>query len=369
MPTLQLQAKGLFLPLRTTFKQASSVRNHGESIWCRATMNGLEGFGEGCPRIYVTGENVEGGLAWLTGVLPKVEAECQDLASLKNWMDVRRIELDEHPAAWCAVETALLDLFASKENLQVERLLGLSSPSGTYQYTAVLGDGSMEKFTALTMKYLATGFTDFKVKVGGELEHDQNRIAQLRKLAQAQGLENVRIRLDANNFWADKTEEAIGHLSQLNGPFLGIEEPAAPKDYSAIGQISRALDLPIILDESLCSLSDLKILDKTKGKFIANLKVSRLGGVLRSLEMVTELQKRNWPTIVGAHVGETSILTRAGMCVAQAAGESLLAHEGGFGEILLEKDMTQPSLSFGVGGKITIPEDWPFGWGLKNVAK
>lgn len=161
---------------------------------------------------------------------------------------------------------------------------------------------------------------------------------------------------------------AIEHLSKLEGPFLGIEEPVGPKEYEALGKLSQALGVPVILDESLRSLEDFKLLDEMKGEYIANLKVSRLGGVLRSLEMMDELKKRKKEIIVGAHVGETSILTRAGMCVAQYAGENLLAQEGGFGEILLEKDVVRPSLSFGARGRIEL-EEIGNGWGLEVEQK
>ena len=54
--------------------------------------------------------------------------------------------------------------------------------------------------------------------------------------------------------------------------------------------------------------------------------------------------------IVGAQVGETSLLTRAGLTVAHAAAENLEAMEGGFGTHLLQRDLTTPCLMFGDGG-------------------
>jgi len=44
--------------------------------------------------------------------------------------------------------------------------------------------------------------------------------------------------------------------------------------------------------------------------------------------MIEELKKLGWPVIIGCHVGETSLLTRAALVVSGAAGESLIAHEG-----------------------------------------
>ena len=66
----------------------------------------------------------------------------------------------------------------------------------------------------------------------------------------------------------------------------------------------------------------------------------------------------NWPErgspddgigiIVGAQVGETSILTRASLAVMnEHAAITLIAAEGAFGTLLLEHDLTEPCLMFG----------------------
>ena len=378
--TLQLKVQPLHIPLRTTFKQASSTRNLGESIWCEAHRGNLTGYGEGCPRIYVTNETVETGLLWLTEKLSELVNERGSLAALKIWMADNRTSIDQHPAAFCAIETALLDLFAREKGLNVEALLGLTPPQNVYQYTAVLGDSSEEKFQALVQRYLSMGFTDFKVKVNGQLAEDQQKLKNIQLLCQKNKVTNYRIRLDANNLWAGQTNIAINYLAQLEGSFLGIEEPIEPKNYPALSQISKALNIPIILDESLCNLTDLAKLNKVSGQFIANLKVSRIGGVLRTLELIAALKKANKNIIIGAHVGETSVLTRAGMLVAKAASQNLMAQEGGFGTILLEKDRVYPSLTLGARGKIDLtkpypiktvekvidilPDNWDKGWGL-----
>jgi len=70
--------------------------------------------------------------------------------------------------------------------------------------------------------------------------------------------------------------------------------------------------------------------------------------------MVAELKKLGWPIIVGCHVGETSLLTRAALVVTAAAGESLVAHEGAYGDYLVEREPAQPMLKFGHGGLLDL---------------
>jgi hypothetical protein len=74
------------------------------------------------------------------------------------------------------------------------------------------------------------------------------------------------------------------------------------------------------------------------------------GGLLRSLQFAAEARQRGLPLIVGAHVGETSLLTRAALALVSAFRDDVVAHEGAFGTRLLERDMVEPSLMFGRNG-------------------
>jgi hypothetical protein len=95
-----------------------------------------------------------------------------------------------------------------------------------------------------------------------------------------------------------------------------------------------------------------------------------MGGLIRSLAVVSGAHERGIPLIVGAQVGETSVLTRAGLTVAQAAFADLVAQEGAFGTFLLERDACEPSLMFGAGG-VLDPQAYPAlgtpGFGLHQV--
>ncbi len=67
--------------------------------------------------------------------------------------------------------------------------------------------------------------------------------------------------------------------------------------------------------------------------------------------------------IVGAQVGETSILTRAALTLASGYRTSLIAQEGAFGTHLLERDVIDPPLMFGVGGKLHTASASTIGFG------
>lgn len=380
---IDIRFRVLRVPLKSTVRHAAATRKAGESIWVQARRGRLSGFGEGCPRVYVTGETLDSSYRWLEQHVRVIQANCQSLGQLQAWQAKHEDLIDEAPSSWCAVECALLDLFARENACSVETLLGQSGPMGRYEYTAVLGDGDEWRFTFAADHYLTRGFTEFKVKLGGDLRKDKHRLRRLMELCQENGVSNTRVRLDANNLWTGDPEAAIEHLRNLDIPFFAIEEPMGPGEVEFLTQVSLALNCSIILDESLCRLSDLDRFDGAAGQFIANLKVSKVGGICRGLRLIEAIQARGWPIIIGAHVGETSLLTRAALLLAQAAGDSLIAQEGAFGSYLLEWDPAEPNLKFGREGvldlerpyaelsvqglRIVTEENWKNGWGLTCV--
>ena len=198
---IKFRIKGLFLPFKTTFRQASAIRKVGESIWCEAYRDNKKGLGEGCPRVYVTCETVSQGLDWLQSKLTELSNEVFSFEDLKNWIHQNEAEIDQHPAAFCAIETALLDLFAQENKQPVEALLGLNNPQQIHTYTAVLGDSNPESFESLLQYYLSLGFSDFKVKLSGHLAKDQQKLKTIHFYCKRDDSLPFRIRLDANNLW------------------------------------------------------------------------------------------------------------------------------------------------------------------------
>jgi len=109
----------------------------------------------------------------------------------------------------------------------------------------------------------------------------------------------------------------------------------------------------IVLDESLLRVEQLEGLPDPE-RWIVNLRVSKMGGILRSIDVAKRAARRGIDVIVGCQVGETSILTRAALPVMHSVGPSLVAAEGAFGTWLLQRDLTTPCLTFGNAGRLDI---------------
>ncbi len=343
-----IESTSLAIAFNAAFRHAGAERSTTQSVWVEArSADGSVGYGEGCPREYVTAESVSTAHAFIARHR-QVWLDCvHDVETLDAWRRSHRAQSDANPAGWCAVELALLDLLGKHAGQSVEAVLRLPELDGSFLYTAVIGDLAPERFEAQLTAYLAAGFRDLKIKLAGDPVRDAAKVRALRRA----GLDPARVRADANNLWPDAAA-AIRDLASLEFPFSAVEEPIRPGDYEGLQRIASALGTRIVLDESLARGEQLDALTKLPGPWVVNLRVSKMGGLLRSLEVVSAARERGLHIVVGAHVGETSLLTRAALTVASCARDLLAGQEGAFGTHLLARDMVDPPIMFGRGGRL-----------------
>ena len=346
----ELRFRELNIPFTVSFRHAAAERAQTSTVWIEATAaDGAVGFGESCPRPYVTNETVASARNFFTVHERALRTEIVSLSTLLLWSDEHRAEIDANPAAWCAIELALLDLIGRHRGQPVETVIGHEPLAGRFSYTAVLGDATPGAVAALAKRYYDLGFRDFKIKLSGGDAHDRE------KLKVFGAWPDVRVRGDANNAWPD-ADAAIASLRALDFPFFALEEPIARGQYEQLSRVSRALGCPIVLDESFVRIEELACLGGPASQWILNVRVSKMGGLIRALRVVDAAIPRRLRIIVGAQVGETSLLTRAALTVARAAGPLLTGQEGAFGTHLLERDVCEPPLMFGAGGVIDVSQ-------------
>jgi L-alanine-DL-glutamate epimerase-like enolase superfamily enzyme len=274
--------------------------------------------------------------------------QLQSLGSLIEWSNRFSQEIKQNPAAFCAIELALLQALAQEKHQTIERLLSLPELSGTFRYSGILGTDDSSTFARLLNQYLQMGFTDFKVKLFGNAAIDHSNLRIIDATTQDQ---IIRIRFDANNLWQEATI-ACSYLANLGTQMFAVEEPLTARDFDGMRKLSQTLEVPVILDESFTRLDDFEQIYRDPERWIINVRVSKMGGLKRALAIAQQAEKIGVPIIIGAHVGETSILTRAALTVANVYKDNLVAQEGAFGTFLLEHDIVHPALMFTAGGTI-----------------
>lgn len=339
------------LPFRFAFGHSLATRADSTNVIVRVTLeDGTQGYGEGVPRDYVTGEdavaaqqNIETIYApRLIGTdvsdLPQVVATLEDL-----FVD---LELDKiaRGASWCAVELAVLDAAARAHRTTVAGWFG-PVVQKRVRYGGVIPFGGRRAVLGMLILYKLYGFETVKVKVGKTLEQDIANVAMARRIMGP----NAIIRVDANCAWtADETLRA----AEAFAPYMvaSYEQPVPPNDLEGLQRLTRELpDVQILVDESLCTIEQAELLASEHICSAFNVRISKVGGFLAARRIVEIASQYGIKVHMGAQVGESGILSAAARTFA-SVHQPFENCEGSMNAFLLKRDLTSENLTVKMGG-------------------
>ena len=106
-------------------------------------------------------------------------------------------------------------------------------------------------------------------------------------------------------------------------------------------------------DESLVTAGDAEALIADRAVDFFNFRVSKCGGLARSMAIAARAVDAGIGIQVGSQVGETAILSAAGRHLAAALVEVAFV-EGSFGTLLLTEDVSVESVRFGHRGEAPV---------------
>ncbi len=338
------------LPFRFSFGHSLAARSSSENVQVRVRLSdGSEGWGEGVPRDYVTGEDSESAAERIVGqYAPRFAGlDVSDPSAVLATLGAAfaDLDLDKRPsgASWCALELAILDAVARAHRVSAADWLGPAKARGVY-YGAVVPFCSPRKYMAILWFYKLYGFRTVKVKVGRDLDQDVERIETARRILGAR----VILRVDANCAWsADQAIEAAERMR----PFAvaSFEQPVEAHDIEGLCRITRSIPEEVVVDESLCTMAQAEDLIAARACGGFNIRVSKVGGLLTARRMVDLARRAGLSPHLGAQVGESGILSAAARVLA-VIEDPMANYEGSDNTFLLKKDLTSEDLTVGLKG-------------------
>jgi L-Ala-D/L-Glu epimerase len=357
-----LAAFHVHIPLRGRIRHASHTRSDTDSVVvCCRLDNGVEGWGEGLPREYVTGETIATAIAQFksTDWRQQVGGSFADLSGAIDLCE--RIELNGGGqngkrdcfgnSLRCAVEIAILDAAGQACECPLSDVTSLfpeatpiRSQSASVRYSAAITSLGAVREVVRGLLVRLYGFQQAKMKVGVAGVDDA---AALRRVRSALG-RRIDMRIDANEAWSCRDLEArLAPLIPVG--ISSVEQPVPHAEVDGLAPFRGRLGVPIMLDESLCSITDARQAVERGSCDLFNIRLSKCGGLLSSLKIAALAHRAGLGYQLGCQVGETGILSAAGRHFATSvAGIRYL--EGSFDRFLVLERLTVEDLTFGRGG-------------------
>jgi muconate cycloisomerase len=339
------------LPFRSAFEHAAAARRSSESLFVELHLDdGTIGWGESLPRVYVTGESRDAACEWLAGtILPRLLgrafesfddvvaflAACDGLAPA-DWASPD----PPRPAAWCAVDLALLDAFG--KHFGRTPFEQTSRPT-ELRYSGVLSSGHGWKHRLQPLAYRLLGFRSLKIKVGPD-----TAVEAIKRVRRWTG-QSVQLRVDANMGWT--FDQALRRMPEFaRAGIASFEQPLAADDLDGAARLIRETGLEVMADESLHTGESLRRLIEAKACTAINARISKCGGLIATLARCHEARNAGLWVQLGCQVGESSLLSAAHLHLS-AAFPKAVHREGCFGTFLLADDPARPLLRFKRGGR------------------
>ncbi len=296
----RVEVFGVAVPLVGEYKNAYLSKTVQKSAVVRITATGgVVGLGNIDPTPGYSKEPVSGHL----------EVLCSKFASLLTGMDPTNIHailgkiepaVEGYLDSKAAIEMACVDLAARAAGMSVHTYLG-GAVKERLLFNAWIGILSPEEAARETLGWKQKGFRSAKIKVGGGIEADRDRVKAVREAVGP----DFELRIDAN---AGYDAETSIRLAKMVAPFRlqHFEQPVPDHDLAGMARVRKeanAVGVPIMADESVLDHASLIRIIKMDAADIVKVKVMKQGGFLNTRRMIATAEAAGIRCVVGHGFG------------------------------------------------------------------
>jgi L-alanine-DL-glutamate epimerase-like enolase superfamily enzyme len=193
---------------------------------------------------------------------------------------------------------------------------------------------------------LKDGFRTFKIKVGKNAGADIKRVKAIQRAIDGRAT----MRIDANRAY---TEGDARHFAAALDP-SGIElfeQPCDAEDWDANASVAKVSTVPIMLDEPICALADIKRAAGIRNVGFCKLKLKRFGGLILLREALETVRQLGMEPVLG-----DGLSSEIGCWMEACVASVTIRNAGEFNGFLKPKDrlFVEP-LQFAAGELVLSP--------------
>ena len=295
----KVEVFGVSIPMVGEYKNAYVSKSVQKSPVVRITAGGIAGYGNVDPTPGYSKEQAP----------QQIEALRNTFAPLITGMDatnVHAVLAKIEPArkgfldSKAAIEMACVDLAARIAKMPVHAYLG-GAVKDRLLFNAWIGILTPEQAAKETLEWKKKGFRSAKIKVGGNIEADRDRVAAVREAVGP----DFHLRIDAN---AGYDADTSIKLAKMVAPYKLqlFEQPVPEDDIPGMVRVRReanALGLPVMADESVTDHASLIRIIKAEAADIVKVKIMKQGGFLNTRRMIATAEAAGIRCVVGHGFG------------------------------------------------------------------
>ncbi len=196
-------------------------------------------------------------------------------------------------SAKAALDMAFVTLMAKAEDKELHEFLGTASPQTLYTDITISLKESLVMFED-AKKAIENGLHILKVKLGKDINHAIEVIQNIgSKLPQA------KIIVDANQAWS--LEDSLIFIDGIKNVKIElIEQPVIASDLDSLKTITDYSSIPILADEAVFTLTDVKKVIESKSADMINIKLMKCGGITKAVEILEYCRENNVKCMLGS---------------------------------------------------------------------
>ena len=325
-----------------------------------AHEGGIRGYGEGAPRMYVTGETEEEAIKSVCHFIERDDFpwNLNDVSQIWDFVD-HLPNNKKYNAATCAIEVALLDALGKSQNRYLAEYFPKDFYADKVHYGAAVTLTHQERVKEMCEFIKMLGLKHLKIKMGKNFQHNWETMETVSSVFR----EGCEFRIDPNGIW--DRDMAFQHIPLIEKHKVKVVEEPMSDDvpgFSEFAEKLRSMNVLLMACQSAPTLQDVERIIKKRCHNMVNVKLSRSGGFRRSLEIIEYLRHNGLSFQIGANLGESGILSAAGRVLSLLCGDAKY-YDGSYDQFILKENITTEHVSFGHGGEAG-PLDGP-GLGVK----
>jgi L-alanine-DL-glutamate epimerase-like enolase superfamily enzyme len=267
------------------------------------TDSGLTGFGCSAPDPLLTGMNEQEAEQVIANKVVPFLCGRDPFHFVRILTELKAV-IGSSRSVLAMADMALLDLASKKAGVPLYKYLG--GYRDFIETSITIGILPTEETLEEARKHVRRGFSILKLKGGISVEEDIEKMIRLRE-----DFPDVVLRFDGNQGYTREDSLAFVKATEKVGIEI-FEQPTRIDEESKLGWVTQKVNIPVMADESLKTLSDTFRLARHERIDMVNIKLMKVGGIMEALDINSVAKSAELEAMVGC-IDECGLGISAGL--------------------------------------------------------